>query len=256
MRKWTIVVLLVVVLAGLAAPAALAKRKHVPPHGYRRKLRVHRTAYVPAPFVYSGVTYIPLRDATSLIGAALLWDSLHGRAMVTYNGREIGLVVGSPSVVYGGETVVLGAAPVVVNNVVFVPAEFCDHYLKLPMEHSRGIVRIRGRQGWREFKVASRPPGLVIARKGPERPGQVRAIVRPRPAMQKGLTANGRARISVAPGKEHKYRAVSGGREKAKVGGRGGSKAQGEGGRQKARGEAGKGRGGGKQKDQGRGRNQ
>jgi hypothetical protein len=176
--------------------------------------------------------------------------------MVTYNGREIGLVVGSPSVVYGGETVVLGAAPVVVNNVVFVPAEFCDHYLKLPMEHSRGIVRIRGRQGWREFKVASRPPGLVIARKGPERPGQVRAIVRPRPATQKGLTANGRARISVAPGKEHKYRAVSGGREKAKVGGRGGSKAQGEGGRQKARGEAGKGRGGGKQKDQGRGRNQ
>jgi len=266
MRKWTIVVLLAAVLVGLAAPAAFAKRKHhgpprwAPAHGYRRKHRVVYRTYAPAPFIYSGVTYIPLRNATSLIGAALLWDSLHDRAMVTYNGREIGLVVGSPTVIYGGETVVLGAAPVVVNSVVYVPAEFCDRYLELPVEHSRGVVRIKSHEGWREFKVASRPPGRVISRERRERRGETREIVRPRPAKEKGWKANGKARSYEGSGKEHKYRAVGQGREKAKGGGHGGSKAQGEGGKQKARGEGGKGHGGGqghgggKQKGEGRGK--
>jgi hypothetical protein len=266
MRKWTIVVLLAAVLIGFTAPAALARKKsHGPPrwapaHGYRRKHRVVYRTYAPAPFIYSGVTYIPLRDVTSLIGAALLWDSLQDRAMVTYNGREIGLVVGSPTVIYGGETVVLRAAPVVVNNVVYVPAEFCDRYLEVPVEHSRGALRIKGHEGWHDFKVSSRPPGRVIARERPERRGERREIVRPRAAKEKGWKQGGSSRSYGKPAKEHTYRAIGQGREKAKGGGHGGPKARGEGRAQKVKGEGGKGHGGGqghgggKEKGGGKGR--
>jgi hypothetical protein len=144
-------------------PVIAVIERHGPPpwapaHGRRR----HEPAYyVTAPFVYSGVTYVPLRDAASLVGAALLWDSLKGRAVLTYNGREIGLAVGSPTVVYAGQPVVLTAAPVVVHGAVYVPADFCQHYLKIPVQHDRGVIKLKGPKGWHEFKVASRPPGPV-----------------------------------------------------------------------------------------------
>jgi len=130
-----------------------------PAHGWRRK---HGSAYYgPAPFVYSGVTYVPLRDAASIAGAALLWDSLEGRAVLTYNGREIGLVIGSRALYYGGQTVVLSAAPVIVRDIVYVPADFCDHYLGVPYRHSRGVIELKGREEWHTYPVASAPPGRV-----------------------------------------------------------------------------------------------
>jgi hypothetical protein len=144
-------------------PVIAVIERHGPPpwapaHGRRR----HEPAYyVTAPFVYSGVTYVPLRDAASLVGAALLWDSLKGRAVLTYDGREIGLVVGSPTVVYAGQPVVLAAAPVVMRGAVYVPADFCQRYLKIPVQHDRGVLKLKGPKGWHEFKVASRPPGPV-----------------------------------------------------------------------------------------------
>lgn len=130
-----------------------------PAHGYRRK--PHRVVYEPAPFAYLGTTYVPLRSVTSLIGAALLWNSLDGRALITYNGREIGLLVGSPNMVYGGETVVLPAAPVMVGGVVYVPARFCEQYLAVPVERTRTVIKLKGPAGWREYRVVSRPPGRV-----------------------------------------------------------------------------------------------
>jgi hypothetical protein len=174
--------------------------------------------------------------------------------MITYNGREIGLVVGSPTVIYGGETVVLRAAPVVVNSVVYVPAEFCDRYLKVPLEHSRGALRIKGHEGWHDFKVSSRPPGRVIARARVTPRGAAREAVRLRPAKEKGPKQGGKVRSSVKPGKERTYRAMGEGREKAKGGGHAGPKARGEGRAQKVKGEGGKGRGGGQGKGGGKGR--
>jgi hypothetical protein len=96
-----------------------------------------------------------------LIGAALLWNSLQGRAVITYNGREIGLAVGSPTVIYGGETVILTAAPVIVGGVVYVPARFCEHYLGVPLRHSGRRLMLQGPGGWHEYRVASAPPGRV-----------------------------------------------------------------------------------------------
>src|SRR5574340_521930 len=135
-----------------------------PAHGWRRK---HQAAYyAPAPFIYSGVTYVPLRDAASLAGAALLWDSLQGRAVLTYNGREIGLAVGSPSAYYGGQMVMLPAAPIVVRDTVYVPADFCDQYLGLPYQHSGSTLRLKGHEGWHDYRVMSSPPGRVSFGKG------------------------------------------------------------------------------------------
>ena len=135
-----------------------------PAHGWRRK---HQAAYyAPAPFVYSGVTYVPLRDAASIAGAALLWNSLEGRAILTYNGREIGLAIGSPTAYYGGQTVMLSAAPIVVRDVVYVPADFCDHYLGLPYQRSGGVFKLKGPHGWHDYHVASAPPGRISFGKG------------------------------------------------------------------------------------------
>jgi hypothetical protein len=173
-------------------PVIAVIERHGPPpwapaHGRRR----HEPAYyVTAPFVYSGVTYVPLRDAASLVGAALLWDSLKGRAVLTYDGREIGLVVGSPTVVYGGRPVVLAAAPVVVHGAVYVPVDFCQRYLKVPVQHDRGVLKLKGPKGWHEFKVASRPPGPVSH--GRESRPRSTSRERPRPAQQT-LTQDRRA---------------------------------------------------------------
>jgi hypothetical protein len=161
MKQWLRGTLLVTLALGLGASAGWATPPPwAPAHGYRRKART--VYYAPAPFIYSGVTYIPLRNMTSLLGAALLWDSLDGRATITYNGRDIGLVVGSRSLYYGGETVLLSAAPIVVRDVVYVPATFCEEYLEVPMRHSRGRVEFEGPHGWREYRVASAPPGRII----------------------------------------------------------------------------------------------
>lgn len=141
-------------------------RGHGPPpwapaHGRRRKERYYSTAYASPAFVYSGVTYVPLRDVASLIGAALLWDSLRGRAALTYGGQEFGLVVGSPTVFYGAEAILLPAPPIIAANKVFVPVSFCERHLKLEARHGGGVVKFKAAKGERDFRVASRPPGRV-----------------------------------------------------------------------------------------------
>ncbi|HUT73846.1 MAG TPA: copper amine oxidase N-terminal domain-containing protein, partial [Armatimonadota bacterium] len=123
--------------------------------------------YAPAPFVYYGTTYIPLRDASDVIGAALLWDSLRNRAVITYNGREFALIVGSPYAYYGGQMIALPAPPVVVGGYVYVPRDFFDRHLKVPVERDGGVLKLKGKTGWHEFNVAAAPPGYVYG--APER---------------------------------------------------------------------------------------
>ena len=203
-----------------------------PAHGRRRKEgRYYATPYAPAPFVYSGVTYIPLRDATSLIGAALLWDSLSNQAVVTYNGREIGLAIGSPTVYYGGETIVLGAAPVFVRDVVYVPAEFCERYLSVPIRRSSGVIKLKGPRGWHDFRLASAPPGRVRFVKAkqthyvaPREPGRVRS--RPAQGWERGQKDRGEAKQR---GKGHTFRIAGDERGRVKGGGAGKWKGGGEG---------------------------
>jgi len=138
-----------------------------PAHGYRRHHTT--TVYVPTPFVYYGITYIPLRDVTDFIGAALLWDSLRNRAVITYSGRQIALVIGSPTVYYGAQVIVLPAPPVIVGGHVYVPSHLFEHHMKIPVSRHDGVLKIKGAKGWRDFRVASAPPGHVYTGRERER---------------------------------------------------------------------------------------
>jgi hypothetical protein len=162
-------------------------QRHAPPpwapaygrrrHGYRG--HYYPALYAPAPFIYSGITYIPLRSAADFIGAALLWDHLRNRAVITYNGREIGLVVGSPTVYLGPQVIVLPAAPVVVHDTVFVPADLFVRHLRIPIERSGGVIKIKGEKGWREMRLASPPGPQFIS-------GWARGKVQPGPVVKRG----------------------------------------------------------------------
>ncbi|UCH33676.1 MAG: copper amine oxidase N-terminal domain-containing protein [Armatimonadota bacterium] len=130
-----------------------------PAHGYRRHQQP--VVYAPAPFVYYGTTYIPLRDAADFIGAALLWDHLRNRAVITFNGREIALVIGSTTVYYGPQVIVLPAPPVVVGGAVYVPSTLFERHMSIPVQRDGGVLKLKGPKGWRDFRVASTPPGYV-----------------------------------------------------------------------------------------------
>jgi len=203
-------------------PQALAIiQRHGPPpwapahgrrrHGYRD--HYYPAVYVPAPFIYSGVTYIPLRSATDFIGAALLWDSLRNRAVITYNGREIGLVIGSPTVHFGPQVVVLPAAPIVVYDTVFVPADLFVRHLRIPIERGGEVIKIKGKKGWHEMRLVPAPLQQFIsgwargkaqfgptAKRGPKQARQRSPFMKPqarpgpahgRPQAQKGKDGRG-----------------------------------------------------------------
>jgi hypothetical protein len=122
--------------------------------------------YGPAPFVVGGYTYVPLRTAADFIGAALLWDSLENRATITFSGRGIGLVIGSPYLWLGGRRMAIPAAPIIVRGQMFVPSVVFDEYLRVPVIYDPGlrVIRIRrGPKAWGTLKVGRVPPGLRFA---------------------------------------------------------------------------------------------
>jgi len=148
----------IVILQGYGPPPwapAYGRRRH----GYAYYPQV----YAPAPFVYYGVTYIPLRDVTDFIGAVLLWDSLRNRAVITYNGHEIGLVIGSPTVYYGPQVIVLPAPPIVVHDTVFVPMDLFERHMNIPIQRRDGVLKLKGPKGWREMRVAPTPPAQLAS---------------------------------------------------------------------------------------------
>lgn len=129
--------------------------------GYGFGARYDTVVYAPAPFVYYNTTYLPLRDVSSFVGAALLWDDLYNRCMVTYNGHEFGLIIGSPWVYYGGQVLVLSAPPVLVGGVIYIPLDFCERHFGCHFERHDRDLRIRGPRGWHDFRLVSRPPRPV-----------------------------------------------------------------------------------------------
>ena len=141
-------------------------RGHGPPpwapaHGYRRKMGHYPTAYAPTAFIYSGATYLPLRDVASAVGAALLWDSLNGRAVLTYSGREFGLVIGNRMVQHGPRGLMLAAPPVMVGSTVYVPTEFFERDLGVKIERAEKALKLKGPKHTLDLEVAPAPPGRV-----------------------------------------------------------------------------------------------
>lgn len=130
------------------------------------KIVVVNNYYGGTPFVYGGYSYIPIRNVQEALGAALLWDSLRRRAVITYNGHELGLVVGSPVVYLDGAPVSFPVAPLIVNNYVFVPVTTVRRCLHVPMEYDgrHHKVKIRGPKHWSVFEVNPHPKPAVVAK--------------------------------------------------------------------------------------------
>jgi len=140
-----------VLFAAVAAPAA-------------RDQTVIINNYGAVPFVYGGYSYIPLKSATDFLGAALLWDRVKNQALITYNGKDLALTIGSPVAYYGGAPVYLPAAPVMIDNRVFIPTMVVKEHFGVPVVwDARGYeVRIFGRHGWGTLVVARETPVHVV----------------------------------------------------------------------------------------------
>jgi hypothetical protein len=136
------------------------------------KIVVVNNYYGDTPFVYGGYSYIPVRNVKEALGAALLWDSLKNRAVITYNGHELGLVVGSPVCYLDGAPRRFPVAPVIVNNYVFVPSAAIRDCLNVPMEYNgrERKLKVRGPKHWSVFSVNPHPkPAVVVELKKHEK---------------------------------------------------------------------------------------
>jgi len=118
-------------------------------------------AYQPTPFIYGGAAYLPLRSVADLIGAALLFDLFNDRCVATYGGVQTVLFIGSPRCYYGDRVIVLPAAPIVCNNIVYVPAPLIENYWRVPVRRERGIFGMRGDRGWHDFNFNPAPPAPI-----------------------------------------------------------------------------------------------
>jgi hypothetical protein len=126
--------------------------------------------YGAGPFVMGGYSYVPLRTVTDFIGAALLWDSLKGRATIVFGGKEVGLVIGSPYVIIGGAQAALPVAPVIFQGQIFVPSVVFIEHCRVPIfyEPRLRIIKIgHGPAAWGTLKVGRVPSGLRFLRGKP-----------------------------------------------------------------------------------------
>jgi hypothetical protein len=168
---------------------------------------------VVAPFVYSGVTYVPLRDVTDVIGAALLFDSLRGRATFVYNGRDVALVIGSSRCLFGSEVVLLPAAPAIVGGIIYVPEPFFAQRFGVHFARERGHLILRGPRGERDWQVRSAPPRGFYVRRGRATSAFGGPFARRAPAYRKPVRSSGRHYGAAPPGQAKKWqgqRAVGG----------------------------------------------
>ena len=112
------------------------------------------------PFLYEGLSYLPLQSTASFLGVPVRWDSATGQAIITYGGQDLALTPGNANALFKGQPVVLTSPPVVVDGRTYVPADTLKKYYNVPVEwdKAKSEVRIKGPSGWGTAKVSSRPP--------------------------------------------------------------------------------------------------
>ena len=120
------------------------------------------TPVAPAPFVQAGVEYLPLRTVADYIGAAILFDLATDRGVVTYADTQTVLYIGDNAGYYDDQAVYFPAAPVLCDNVVYVPETLVANYWHVPFHHHRGYLEFAGDEGrWHGYNVRPDPPAPV-----------------------------------------------------------------------------------------------
>jgi|GEM_PF-2511240 len=112
------------------------------------------------PFLYQGLSYLPLGGVADLLGAPLQWDSANNNATMNYQGEDLVLSPNSLQGMFAGQQVTLPSAPVVVNGVTYVPASVLKKYYGIPVSYDRNKseVTIKGPKGWKKMKATTRTP--------------------------------------------------------------------------------------------------
>ena len=112
------------------------------------------------PFLYEGLSYLPLQSTASFLGAPVRWDSAKGQAVISYNGQDLALTPGNVNALFKGQPVELSSPPVVVDGRTYFPTEALKKYYNVPVEwdKAKSEVRIKGTEGWGTAKVNSLPP--------------------------------------------------------------------------------------------------
>ena len=123
--------------------------------------------YGGTPFLYMGHSYIPLRSASSFLGAPLRWEAAKNRSVMNYNGKELIVIPGSRNAWFDGRPVRLSAAPIVRHGRIYLPLDALKRTYNVPVEWDRvnSRVRIRGERGWGFVAIDRRPPGWAHGRK-------------------------------------------------------------------------------------------
>jgi hypothetical protein len=98
--------------------------------------------------------------------------------------------------------------------VVYVPEPLFARHLRVPVERSHGVIRIKGSKGWKDMRLVSAPPSRVIAagRRGPRMRGEQRAA----PAPRGGGRSRESPRMRSAGPPERPGAAAKGGKERGK----------------------------------------
>jgi len=79
---------------------------------------------VAKPYLSNNITLVPLRVITTAFGAEVTWNSSTNSILLTYNGSEIELTIGSKTVKAGGVASTLEAAPELSGGTTMVPLRF------------------------------------------------------------------------------------------------------------------------------------
>ncbi|KQN96009.1 stalk domain-containing protein [Paenibacillus sp. Leaf72] len=106
-----------------------------------------------APYVKNGVTFVPMRQIFTALGASITWVEKTQTIIVRKNTTTVSLTVGKKEAVVDGKTVKLDAAPAVKNGTTFVPARFVAEALgaKVKWDNAAQAVRITSiEQQWAE----------------------------------------------------------------------------------------------------------
>ena len=113
------------------------------------------------PFMLNGVTYLPLRNVADVIGAAVLIDLMSDRAVVTYDGVQTVMFIGSRQYYYGSRAISLDAAPIICGDEVYIPERLVSEQWQVPIRRDSGEYQLRGDRGWQGYRFADSPPAEV-----------------------------------------------------------------------------------------------
>lgn len=132
-------------LSGSSAAAAGAANKAVVSSVQQLQVVVDgkKLSLSAAAYTEKGVTFVPMRDIFTALGASVTWESKTGTIIGRKGYLSISLQVGKNTAVINGNTVKLDAPAIVRKGVTFVPARFIAESLNATVKWDKAAKAVR-----------------------------------------------------------------------------------------------------------------